>query len=79
MHLVDEQDIALTQVGQDSGQIASALDGRPRADLQAGAHFVADDVGERRLAQTRGTIEQHVIERLAPAERGLDQDREVLA
>ena len=31
VHLVDEEDVALAQVGQDRGQIAGALDGRARA------------------------------------------------
>ena len=35
MDLVDEQDIALIQVGQDRDQIALALDGRAGGDLDA--------------------------------------------
>ena len=79
VHLVDEQDVALAQVGQDRGQIAGALDGRSRGDLQPDAHLAAEDVCQRSFAQARRPIQQHVIQRLAARARRLDEDLEVLA
>ena len=79
MHLVDEQDVALAQVGEDGRQIAGALDGRTRCDLQPGAHLNAQDMREGGLAEARRSVEQDMIQRLSPCARGLDQDAEILA
>jgi hypothetical protein len=51
----------------------------PAVGLHRNAHLVADDVGERGLAETRGPIQQHVVERLAPLPRGRDGDMQVVA
>jgi len=42
------------------------------------AHLVSQDVRQRRLAQTGGTIEEDVFQRFAASLGGLDQDGEVL-
>ena len=76
--LVDEEDVALVQVGQDGRQVAGPLDGRPGGDLDAHAHLVGDDVGQRGLAQARRAVEQDVIQRLAARLGRLDQDAQVL-
>jgi hypothetical protein len=51
--LVDEQDVARLEVGQDRGEVAGLRDhragGHPEADAKLGRH----DLGERRLAQAR--------------------------
>src|SRR6185295_1921832 len=46
--------------------------------VQRDAHFVRDDVGQCRLAQPRRAAEEHMIERLPAAARGLDEDPQVL-
>ena len=51
--LVDEQDVARLQVGQQCGEIAAALDHRARGGTEADAHFAGDDLRERRLAEPR--------------------------
>src|SRR3990170_222146 len=51
---------------------------RPRSGPELRSHAVGEDSGEGRLSQTRGPTEQHVVERFAPAPRGLDEDREPL-
>ncbi len=79
MDLVDEQHFARLQVRQDAGQIAGLLDHRPRRGARRHAELVGDDVGERRLAQARRAVEQHVIERLAALARRRNRDRQVLA
>ena len=47
MDLIDEQDVALAQIGENGGQIARPLDGWPRRHLQIHVHLVGDDVGDR--------------------------------
>ena len=49
--LVDEQHVALVELGEDGGQVAGPLERRARGDLQVGAQLGGDDAGQRRLAQ----------------------------
>ena len=77
MDLVDEQHVARLQVGQERGQVAGALEHRTGGLAQVDAQLGGDDVGERGLAQARRTEDQHVIERLAAAARGADEDLEL--
>src|SRR5258705_5580857 len=44
---------------------------------EADAQFARHDLRQRGLAEAGGTDEQHMVERLAPFARGLDEDREV--
>ena len=78
MDFVDEQHLLLAQVGEHSGQVAFDLQRRARGLLKRRAQFVGDDVGQRRLAQPRRPVEQHVIERLAARLGRLDGDLEVV-
>ena len=75
MDLVDEQDVALAQAGQDGGEIAGPLDGRARGRPDLGAHLGGDDVRQRRLAQPRRAVEQDVVDRLGSMLGGVDEDR----
>ncbi len=77
--LVDEEDIAGGEVQKDGTQRALVVDGRPRADLDRDPQLVGDDVRERGLSQSGRTTEQHVLDWLIAAARGLEQDAEVLA
>ena len=61
--LVDEQHVALDQIGQDRGQVAGPLQRRAGGQPQRGAQFRGDDHRQRRLAQARRPGEQHVIRR----------------
>ena len=63
--LVDEEDVVRLEVGEDRGEIAGALEHRPRGLAQVDAHLARDDVRERGLAQAGRPEEQHVVERLA--------------
>ena len=76
--LVDEEDVALVEVGEDGGEVAGPLDGRARRDVDAHAHLGGDDAGQRRLAQAGRPGEQQVVGGLAPPPGGLEDDREVL-
>ena len=61
MDLVDEEDVALVDVGQDGGQVAGSLDGRPAGRVDGDTELTCDDVGERGLAQARRTVQQDVV------------------
>ena len=74
VNLIDEEHIASFEICQDRNQIASALDRRTGGHAQADRHLGGDDRSQRRLAQTRRAIEQRVIERLAAALGGLDEN-----
>ena len=54
------------------------LERRARGRAKRRAHFVGDHVGQRRLAEPRRPVEQHVVERLAARARRLDGDLEVV-
>ena len=58
-------------------QIARLFDGRAGGHADARAHLVGDDARERRLAEARRTVEQHVVERLIAPARGLDVDGQI--
>ena len=62
--LVDEEDIALLQTGQQSGEIARFFDDRSAAGLDIGAFFVGDDVCEGGFPQSRGTAQKQMPQRL---------------
>jgi hypothetical protein len=74
VHLVDEEDVVLGEVGENAHEVRAALDGRPRGGHQIGPHLVGQDAGQRRLAQAGRSVEQHVIHAFAPLARGLDRD-----
>ena len=62
-----------------AGEIARLLDHRPGGGAHRHAHLVADDVGQRRLAEPGRAVQQHVIERLAAAARRGDRHLQVVA
>ena len=75
--LVDEQDVARLQVGQDGGQVAGALDHRPGGGAEPDPQLAGDDLGQRGLAEAGRAVQQHVVQRLAAGAGGLDEDAEV--
>ena len=79
MDFVDEQDVALFEIGQKCGEIAGLGDHGAGGGAKADAELARDDLRQRGLAEAGRTDEQHMIERLAALARGLDEDREILA
>ena len=75
--LVDEQHVALLQVGEDAGHVDLALEGRAGGGVDADLHLGGDDAGEGRLAQSGRPGEQHVVEGLAAVAGRLDEDLEL--
>jgi len=76
--LVDEEHVALVDVGEDRGEVPCPLDGRAAGGVDAHAELTRDDVCERGLAQPGRPVQQHVVGGLAARSRRLQQDREVL-
>ena len=59
-------------------QIGRLVEGGPAGHPGRRAHLVGDHVGEGRLSESRGAMQQHVLHRLFPLLHGLDRDREPL-
>ena len=78
MDLVDEEDVAGVEIGQQGRQVPGLLDGGAGGDPDIDPHLVGDDPRQGGLAQARGAVEQHVIQGLIPAEGRLDVDRQIL-
>ena len=74
MDLVDEQHVALAELGEDGGEVAGAFEGGARGDVQVHAHLVGDDAGQRRLAEPGRPGEQQVVGGLAASAGGLEDD-----
>ena len=77
MDLVDEEDVAVLEIGEEGGEVAGLGDHRARGGAEIDAELARHDLGERGLAEAGRTGEQHVVERLAPAARRLDEDFEI--
>ena len=78
VYLVDEEDVALLQIGQQGSEVAGLFDGRAAGDADLHPHLVGDDARQRGLAQARGAIEQDVIHGLAAPLGGFQIDFQVL-
>jgi hypothetical protein len=76
--LVDEEDVAILEIGEQGGEIAGLGDHRPRGGAKADAELARDDLGERRLAEPRRPEEEHMIERIAPRPGGRDEHPQIL-
>jgi hypothetical protein len=72
MDFVDEEDLAIAQIGKDGGEVAFDLQRRAGSLLEGGAEFVGDNVGERCFAEARRAVEKDVVEGFASGLRGLD-------
>ncbi len=79
MDLVDEEHVALFQVGEQRGEVTGLGNHRPRRGAEIHAKLAGDDLRQRGLAKARRTNKQHVIERLAPRPRRCDEHVEILA
>ena len=79
MDLVDEEHLALLQVGQHRREVARLLDDRSGRRADGDTQLVGDDRGQRRLTQPWRAGQQHVIERLATLPRRGNRDVKILA
>ena len=76
--LVDEQDVAVLEVGEQGSEVARLGDHRAGGGAEADPHFASEDAGERRLAEAGRAVQQHMVERFAAALRGGDEHPQIL-
>jgi hypothetical protein len=76
--LVDEQRVALAELGQKRRQHALVVDRRAARDVEVDAELVGDHVGQRGLAEARRAGEQEVIERPSVLLGGAHRDLKVV-
>ena len=79
MDLVDEQDVAGFQVGQQCRQVARLGDHGTGSGTKADTQLARDDLGQGRLAQTRRAVKQDMVQRLTTVTGGPDKDAEIVA
>ena len=64
MNLIDKKNITRFEIGEDGSEISRLGQHRPRGGAKADAQFLGDDLGQGRLAQTRRTGKQNMVQRL---------------
>ncbi len=79
MNLIDKENVALFEIGEQRGQIACFGDDRSRGHLEVHAKLAGHNLPKRRLAKAGRPGEQHMIECVATAARGVDEHLEVRA
>ena len=75
--LVDEQHVALFQIGQQRGEVARFRNHRAGGGAEIHAEFARDDLRQRGLAEAGRADEEHMVERLVARTRGLDENLEI--
>ena len=78
MNLVDEEDVARAEVRERADEVAGLLERRPRRRADVDAQLASDELGQGRLSEPGRTVEDRVVERLAPRERRVDGEPEVV-
>ena len=77
MDFVDEQHVALFEIGEQRREIAGLGNDRSGGGAEADAEFARHDLRQRGLAEPGRPDEQHMVQRFAALARGLDEDREI--
>ncbi len=77
MDLVDEQHVAILEIGEQRRQIARFGDDGAGSGAKSHPQLARDDLRERGLAEPRGAEEEDMIERLAARLGGLDEHPEI--
>jgi hypothetical protein len=75
--LVDEEDVVRAELGEETREGALVLNDRAVGAEELDSHFFCEDLRERGLAEPREAAEKEVVEGLAAAARGFDEDVEV--
>ncbi len=78
MHFVDEEHIAVFQLGQYRGEITGSFQGGSGSDVQLCAHLVCHDRGHGGFAQPRWASQQQVISRFVSLTCRFQHDGKVL-
>ena len=77
MDLVDEEDVALLEIGEERGKVPRLGDDGPRRGAEVDAELARDDLRERRLAEAGWADEEDMVEGVAACTGRLDEDRQV--
>ena len=77
--LVDEQNVARLEIGENGGEIARLGQHRAGGGAEIDAQLARHDLRQGGLAQARRAGEQHMVQRLAARLGGLDEDGEIFA
>ena len=67
MDLINEQHVALLQVGQQGRQVAGLFNGRAAGNADLHPHLLGHNAGQGGFAQARRAVKQHMVHRFAPA------------
>ncbi len=78
MDLIDEEHVALFEIGEKGREIAGLGDDWPRRGAKIDAELARHDLGERRLAEARRPGEEHVVKSFVAALRRFDEHLQVL-
>jgi hypothetical protein len=78
VYLIDEKHIAFFKVGEQGRKIAGLLDHGPGRHPDLGVHFPGDYSGQCGFTETRGAIEQDVIQSLTTRTCGFDKDPQII-
>ena len=78
VYLVDEQHIARLERCKYAGQIAGLIEHRTAGELESHAQLVGNDIAQSGLSQSRRTVQQRMVERLAAIFGSLDKHFKVL-
>ena len=78
VYLVDEEHVVRLEAREEACQVARLVEDGPRGHLEPYAELVGDDVRQRRLAQSRRSVEQCVVQRFAAVFGRLDKDAQVV-
>ena len=76
--LVDEQHVVGLQGGEQSRQVAGLVEHRAGSEFETHPQLVGDDIGKRRLAQPRRTVQQGVVERFAATAGGFHKNAQIV-
>jgi hypothetical protein len=76
--LVEEEDLAVADVGEDGSEVALDLEGGAGSLLEADVELIGDDGGEGGFAEAWGTEEEDVVEGFAAGFGGFKGDGELL-
>ena len=75
--LAREMGVPLVEGREHGRQVSRPLHGRARGVADADAKFASDDGGKGGLAETGGSIQEHVVRRLTATPRRLQQNAEI--
>jgi hypothetical protein len=76
--LVEEENLAVAEVGENGGEVALDLEGGAGGLLEGDVEFVGDDGGEGGFAEAWGAEEEDVVEGFAAGFGSFKSDGELL-